>query len=185
MDFVSEFKGLSEKTILQLKEDLKVLRTGRANPVLVENLPVSTYGGQTTLKLMEMATITTEGPVDLLIVPFDPSTIADIEKAILASALGLSAQVQGTKIIVKVPQLSQEQREKLKKVVSQKVEERKEIIRNHRDDMRKKIRSRLEKKEITKDAKFRFEKELDTVTHSYMDGIQKIRENKEREIMEV
>ncbi|MCS6956487.1 MAG: ribosome-recycling factor, partial [Patescibacteria group bacterium] len=109
MDFVQEFKQKSQKIIDSLKEDLKSIRTGKANPSLVENLIIETYSGTTKLKLMELSTITTEGPTTLIVIPFDPSTIQDIEKAILKSPLGLSPSVQGTKIILKIPPLSTEQ----------------------------------------------------------------------------
>lgn len=180
-----DFKQNLTKTIQSLKEDLKLIRTGRATPALVEDLVVETYGGQTKLKLMELATIVTEGSTALLIAPFDPSVTPDIEKAILKSSLGFSPSVQGTKIVIKIPPLSQEQREKMIKLISQKVEEKKNIIRNHRDDARKKIRTLLEQKSITEDDKFRREKEIDEISSKNIDEVQKLREAKEKEIMEV
>lgn len=182
---LTAFKSFAEKVVGLLKEDVKIIRTGRATPALIEDLLVQTYGEQTTLKLTELATITTDGPSALVIAPFDPTTIQDIEKSILKSSLGFSPIVQGTKILVKIPPLSQEQREKIKKFIGQKVEEKKVMIRNRRDEARKKIKSMLEKKEITEDEKFRFEKETDSVTQNYMKEINTIKENKEKEIMEV
>ena len=108
---LQDFKQQLSLTATALTEDLKTIRTGRANPIIVEQLVVDAYGGSTKLKLMELATITTEGPAALVIVPFDPSTVPDIEKAILKSPLGLSPQVQGTRIIIRIPPLSEEQRE--------------------------------------------------------------------------
>lgn len=182
---VSELKSFCQKTILQLKEDLKSIRTGRASPALIEGLIVEAYGGSTKLKLMELSTITTEGPGTLVVIPFDPSTLSDIEKAILKSNLGVSPQVQGTRIMVKIPALSQEQREKMFKIIGQMVEERKGMIRNERDNSRRKIKQMTEDKTITEDQKYRSEKDIDTVTHQYTDEIQTIKDNKETEIMQI
>lgn len=182
---LSEFKSNVEKTVSQLKEDVKTIRTGRATPALVEGLIVETYGGQTKLKLMELSSITTEGPTAIVIIPFDMTTLQDIEKAILKSTLGLSPQTQGNRIVVKIPSLSQEQREKMIKFVGQKVEEKRQIIRNHRDEARKKLRNLLDSKEINEDVKFRAEKEIDVFAQKSMEEIQVIKESKEREIQEV
>ncbi len=182
---LEEFQKNITKTIQSLREDLKLIRTGRASPALIEDLLVETYGGQTKLKLLELATITINGPTDLLIAPFDPSVIADVEKAVLKSTLGLSPNVQGSKINIKIPPLSQEQREKVIKVIGQKVEEKKNIIRNHRDDVRRKIKLQLEQKTISEDDKFRTEKEVDDIAHKNIEELQRIKETKEKEIMEV
>lgn len=182
---VAEFKNTSQKTIDSLKVQLKTIRTGRANSSLVENLVVEAYGGQSKLRLMELATIMTDGPSALSVTPFDPSTIQDIEKSILKSPLGLSPAVQGNRILIKTPPLSQEQREKFVKLCSQTVEEKKSIVRMQRDEARKKIKNSFEEKTMTEDAKFRLEKEIDIISSEFMDEIDEIKSNKENEIMEV
>lgn len=182
---LEDFKKNVEKTVSLLKEDIRVIRTGRATPALVEGLQVETYNGQAKLKLLELASIITEGPATLVIVPFDVQTIPDIERAILKSALGLTPQTKGHRIDIKVPSLSQEQREKLIKFVKQKVEEKRQIIRNHRDETRKKLRILLDTKEINEDIKFRAEKEIDNISQKSQEEIQRIKENKEKEIQEV
>jgi len=185
MDPISIFKQNSQKVIEDLKEDLKSIRTGRATPSLVENIIVEAYGGQTKLRMLELATITTEGPSALSIIPYDPSIISDLEKAILKSPLGISPSNQGNKIVLKIPSLSEEQREKFIKLVGQKVEEKKNIIRNLRDNARKSIKTSFENKETTEDEKFHQEKEIDTTIHKITEEIEKIREKKETEIREV
>lgn len=185
MDIVIQFKQAAQKTILALKEDLKSIRTGRATPALVENLQILAYNGTTTLKLKEMASISTEGPQTLVIVPYDISTVGDIEKGILASAVGLTPASQGTKILVKIPPLSQEQREKFIKICGQMVEEKRVSVRGQRDENRRKIKAQFELKTITEDDKFRLEKEIDTASTGVMDEIEVVRESKEREIREV
>ncbi len=185
MNPITEFKQSSQKIIELLKDDLKSIRTGRATPSLVENLIVETYGGQTKLRLLELATIITDGPTALSITPFDPSVLSDIEKAILKSPLGISPAVQGNKIAIHIPALSEEQREKFIKLAHQKVEERKGIIRNLRDNARKTIKNAFEKKEITEDDKFRQEKEIDLASQKFMEEVEAHKKRKEEEIREV
>lgn len=185
MDIVSTFNQQATKTISSLKEDLKSIRTGRASPNLVENLIVETYGGQTKLRLLELATIMTEGASSISISPYDPSVIQDIERAILKSPLGLTPTTLGAKIIIRIPSLNTEQREKYIKVVGEKIEEKKIIIRNHRDDCRRIIKNSFEKKEMSEDEKYRLEKEIDLQSTKYMEEVNIVRENKEKEIMEV
>lgn len=182
---IQEFTPTTDKHIDHLRSELRGIRTGRASSSLIERLPVEAYGGSTKMRLMDLSTITTEGPTMLVVVPFDPSTIPDIEKAIRTSPLGITPQTQGTKILISLPPLSQEQREKMTKIVGQKVEETKEHIRKKRDEIRKKIKQASDNKEISEDDKFRFEKDLDTKTHTVMDHIQEIKQQKEKEIMEV
>lgn len=184
-NIAQDFLNLIDKTILSLQEEFKSIRTGRATPALIENLQVETYGGQTKLKLLELATITTDGPSALVISPFDTSTMQDIEKAILKSTLGLSPQTQANRIVVKIPSLSQEQREKMIKLIREVVEEKREIIRNHRDESRKKVKNELEVKSITEDQRFRIEKEIETHSQNSIEKIQKIKELKEKDILEV
>src|SRR3989338_3816849 len=186
MDSILEqFKKSAEKALLYLKEDLKSIRTGKSSPALLENLIIETYGGQSKLKLIELATIMTEGPTALSVTPFDPSTLSDIEKAILKSSLGITSSIQGSRLLAKMPPLSQEQREKLVKLVNQKTEERKNIIRNNRDEARKKIKQLFEAKKITEDDKFRLEKEADTETQKLMEELQLIKEHKVKEVLEI
>ena len=184
MDLTS-FKQSLQQTINALKEELKSIRTGRANPAMIEDIIIDAYGGSTKLRLKELSTITTDGASALLIAPFDPSTIIDIEKGILKSPLGISPQTQGTRITIRIPPMSTEQRDKYAKLVGQMIEEKRNIIRNHRDDIRKKIKDEFEKKTITEDDKYRQEKEIDTLTQKANDDIASVKAAKETEIQEV
>ncbi len=183
--FTEEFNSKAEKIITSLREVLKTIRTGRANPSLVENLIVETYGGQAKLKLLELASIISEGPAVIAITPFDPSVLQDIEKAILKSPLGINPANQGNRIIIRIPPLSHEQREKMVKLISQEVETKKSSIRSLRDDIRKQIKLKFEAKEITEDDKFRWEKEIDNLIQKVFDEAKLIKEKKEQEIFEV
>lgn len=182
---LSDFKSNLQLTVTALKEELKSIRTGRANPAMIEDIIIEAYGGSTKLRLKELATITTDGASALLIAPFDPSTIIDIEKGILKSPLGISPQTQGVRITIRIPPMSQEQRDKYMKLVGQMIEEKRSIIRNHRDDVRKKIRDEFDKKNLTEDDKYRFEKEIDTLTQKANEDIASVKAAKDTEIQQV
>jgi len=181
----SDFIKKANLVVENLKENLKSIRTGLVTPALVENIIVETYGGQTKLKLLELAAITTAGPQTLVVAPFDPSIIKDIEKALISANLGTSPTTQNNQIFLKFPPLSVEQREKLAKIVNQTVEEARQKIRSLRDDFRKSIKFSFEKKEITEDEKFRKEKELDLETQKINEKIEAIKTKKINELMNI
>lgn len=182
---LNQYKTSLSQTLSHLKDQLKTIRTGRANPSMIEDLLVETYGGSTTLKLKELSTIVTEGPSALIVAPFDPSTITDIEKAILKSPLGLTPATQGSRITLRIPAMSQEQRDKFVKLVGQMIEDKRVVARNHRDDVRKKVKESFDLKELTEDEKYRIEKEIDVISQKTMEEIQKLKDLKEAEIREI
>lgn len=177
-----EFRASLEDVLTYTRDNLGSIRTGRASPALVENISVTTYGGQATLKVIELATLTTGGPQEILISPFDQSTIQDIEKAIRSSSLGFIVSVSGTQIRAKTPPLSQEQREKYAKLVTQFAEESRETLRHERDEIRKKVKLSYEAKEISEDEKRRVETDIDKVSKEYTDKIEEFKKRKEQEI---
>lgn len=178
-----EFSTQSQHATSQLTDDLRQIRTGKASPSLIEDLEVATYGGQMKMKLKELASIATEGPTALIIDPFDPSTVQDIEKAFLTSPLQLSPRVEGKTLRILTPALTTEQREKFVKLVNQKIEETKNNIRYYRDHARKSIKTLLDEKAISEDDKFRAEKAIDTKTKDFSDSLDVIKKRKQDEIM--
>lgn len=184
-DFTKEFATNIQKHIQKLREDLRGIRTGRAHTGMVEGLPVEAYGGSMKMKLQELASLTTEGNDAILIMPFDPATVQDIEKAILASPLGITPKTEGTRITVRVPALSEEQRTKYAKLVSQMIEDTKNAIRRERESIRKDIKNMFDAKELTEDDKYRLEKDIDAETAKSNDELQDVKEKKEQEIMAV
>ena len=169
----------------ELKEALKGIRTGRANPGMLETIVVEAYGGSTKLKVKELASITTEGADTLVVVPFDPSTTEDINRGILNSDIGFTPKVQGSTMYIKVPALTEEQRQKYSKIVAQKVEETKQIMRDFRNDARKKLKNMEENKEISKDDLFRAEKMIDDTATQVNNQLQQLKDAKQKEIMSV
>lgn len=182
---LARFRKTLEQSIEKTKENLSTIRTGRATSTLVENLPVTTYGGEATLKIVELATITSNGPQELLVTPFDPSVLQDIEKKLRDTSIGFSVSVDGGHIRAKVPPLTQEQREKYTKLVSEYTEEGREYIRRARDEVRKEIKMGFEEKTISEDEKFRDEAQVDKVNKEFNDKIEELRSRKEQEIMSI
>ncbi len=184
-DIIAQYKKSIQAITQGLKDELKGIRTGRANPGMIESIQVDAYNGTMKMKLMEMAAITNEGNAALMVMAFDPSTTHDIEKAILASPLGINPQTEGSKIILRIPPLSQEQRIKYTKLVAQLVEESKNKVRFAREEARKKIKRMEDDKELSEDEHYRSEKEIDQITSTSNEEMQTIKEHKEKEIMEV
>lgn len=180
-----DFKFQLEQIIEKARENLSTIRTGRASAALVENIQVTTYGGGATLRILELATITNSGPQELLVVPFDPSTLQDIEKKLRESSIGFLIGVETSRIRAKLPPLSQEQREKYVKLVAEFAETARESLRHTRDEERKKVKTSFEKKELTQDDKFTLEQEIDKIAKDYTQKIDDMKKRKEEEVMTV
>lgn len=182
---LTEFKQKSNKVIEYVRGEIVNIRGGKVSSALVEGIVVDTYQGRAKLTLMELATITTDGPLSLLITPFDYDTIKDIEKALIVSPLHLIPRVDNKTIRLQLPPLSEEQRVKLVKVISQKIEEGRVRLRMIRDEVRRKIKLAFEEKSLSEDQKFRQEKDIDKLIQEYSTLLDDMKEKKTKEIMEV
>ena len=182
-DILKDAESRMQTAIASLEEDLTAVRTGRANPALVEKLPVEYFGVPTPL--IQLASISVPEPRSLLIRPFDPSTVKTIEKAILASDLGLTPGNDGKAIRLNLPPLTEERRRDLVKHVNARLEEARVAIRNIRRDQHADMRDFEHEKLISKDDLERGEEELQKITDHFVETIRKIGETKEQEIMEV
>ncbi len=165
-----------------LEEELKGIRTGRANPALVERLEVEYYGVPTPL--MQIASISVPEPRQLLIKPFDPSSLKAIEKAIRNSDLGLNPNNDGHSIRLILPPLTEERRKALVKLVHHRVEEARIAIRNVRRDVIKDLREMEDEKMISEDERKRAEDKVQDLTDKYIEEANRVGERKEREILE-
>jgi ribosome recycling factor len=166
-----------------LHDDLGAIRTGRASPALVEKLPIEYYG--TPTPLMQLATIGVPEPRSLMIKPFDPTTIKIIEKAILASDLGLNPNNDGKVIHLNLPPLTEERRRDLVKHVHHRLEESRVAIRNIRRDAHNDMRDFEKEKLISEDELARGEEDLQKLTDRYVEEVAEMGKKKEIEIMEV
>src|SRR5512143_3631718 len=166
-----------------LHDDLAAIRTGRANPGLVEKMPVEYYG--TPTPLMQLASISVPEPRSLMIKPFDPTTLKAIEKAIQSSELGLNPNNDGKVIHLNLPPLTEERRRDLVKHVHHRLEESRVAIRNIRRDTHNDMRDFKKEKLISEDELERGEEELQKLTDRFIEEVADMGKKKETEIMEV
>ncbi len=182
-DVKAEAENKMKKTIEAFKRDLQTLRTGRASPALIEPLKVEYYGAQTPL--MQLATIAAPEARLLTIKPYDASSLKAIEKAILASDLGLTPNNDGKIIRLVLPPLTEERRRELTKVVHKRGEDAHVAIRNIRRDGLKDLEEFEKEKLISEDEHFRGKDLLQELTDKYIKQVDEIRSHKDAEIMEV
>ncbi len=182
-DVYNEAEARMKGAVQALEEDLGGIRTGRASPALIERLPVEYYG--TPTPLIQLASIGVPEARSLLIRPFDASTLKAIERAILASDLGLTPNNDGKTIRLNLPPLTEERRRDLVKVVHNRVEEARVAVRNVRRDMIKDLQEFEKEKLISEDERKRGEEEVQKITDRYIEDINAIGERKEKEILEV
>jgi ribosome recycling factor len=171
-----------EKAILALKRDLATLRAGRANSSLLDRIQVDYYGSPTPVN--QLANINTPDSRTLMIQPWDKSSLADIERAIQKSDLGLTPANDGTSIRLSIPQLTEERRVELVKLTKKFGEEAKVAIRNIRRDANDDIK-KLEKSEISEDESRRHQEDVQKTTDKFVAEVEKVLSAKEKEIMEV
>jgi ribosome recycling factor len=169
--------------IQALEEDLSGIRTGRASPALIERMHVEYYGVPTVL--IQLASISVPEPRSLLIKPFDASSLKAIERAILASDLGLTPNNDGKSIRLNLPPLTEERRRDLVKVVHNRVEEARVAARNVRRDSIRDLREFEQEKMISEDDLKKGEEELQKITERFIEDINAAGERKEKEILEV
>jgi len=181
-DLLREAKSRMQSALDVLEEDLLGIRTGRASPALVEKLQIEYYGSN--VSLIQLATISMPEPRQLLIRPFDGSSLKMIERAIQASDLGLTPNNDGKVIRLNLPPLTEERRRDLVKLVNNRLEEARVAVRNVRRDVLKDLRDFEKEKLISEDELKRAEEEFNKVTNEYVDEVSVIGERKEKEIME-
>ena len=170
-----------EKTVDFLRNELKSVRTGRASPGLVENLSVEYYGSPTPLK--SLATIAAPEPASIVIKPFDPESLKDIERAIKSSDLSLAPVIEGKMIRLNIPPLSEERRKQIVQQVKQLGEKSKVSVRNIRRDANKQLDDELKNKTITEDDSKKGKSNIDDITKKHVEQIDEIVKAKSEEIM--
>ena len=179
---LKDIEASMRKAIEATKRELAELRSGRANPKMVEGIKVNYYGTPTLLK--EIATIGIPEARMIVISPYDPSSLKEIEKAILQSELGITPVSDGKIIRLIAPPLSEERRQELIKIVKRTVEEGKVSIRTVRRDGKDRIRNLEKSKKISEDERFKSEEQLQKLTDKCIEEIDNISESKEKELRE-
>ena len=182
-EIYTDAKTRMARTIDSLKVEFNSVRAGRANPALLDRLTAEYYGVVTPLK--HMANISAPDPRTLVIQPWDKTVIPEIEKAVLKSGLGLTPNSDGFLIRLSIPQLTEERRAELVRLVRKKTEEAKVAIRNIRRDANDVIKSLQKDGDISEDDERRQQDEIQKLTDQYTTSADQELGTKEAEIMEV
>ena len=182
-DLVQDAGRRMDKSVEAAQTEFATLRTGRASPALLDRVQIDYYGQQTPLK--QLATINAPEPRLLTVQPFDPSSLQTIERAIQESDLGLTPSNDGKLIRLPIPQLTEERRKELVKVVRHMAEEGKVAVRNVRRDAIHHLKELVDNGEVGSDEEHRAEDRVQKLTDEHVNEIDELLKRKEAEIMEV
>ena len=182
-DLIQDATRRMDKSVEAAHAEFTTLRTGRASPALLDRVQIDYYGQQTPLK--QLATINAPEPRLITIQPFDPNSVAQIERAIQESDLGLTPSNDGKLIRLPIPQLTEERRKDLVKVVRGLAEDGKVAIRNVRRDVMHHLKELVDKGEVGSDEEHRAEERVQKLTDDHVHKIDELLKRKEAEIMEV
>lgn len=176
-------KGRMEKTIESVRSNFNSIRTGRANPAMLDKIEVEYYGSPVGLK--SLAQISTPDASSILISPYDKSSLKSIEKAIVGSDLGMTPNNDGEVIRLTLPQLTSDRRKELTKVVSKQAEEGKVALRNIRRDALKAYEKLQKEKKLSEDTVKDFSSDLQKLTDEYVKKLDTVSKQKEKELLKV
>ncbi|MCL6714117.1 ribosome recycling factor [Pseudoxanthomonas sp. z9] len=182
-DIKKDAQARMTKSIDALRHTLIKVRTGRASTALVEHLKVNYYGSD--VPLSQVATVAVSDARSLTITPWEKQIVGAVEKAILASDLGLTPNTAGTTIRLNLPALTEERRRELSKVVHGEGEDTKVAIRNIRRDANQQVKDLLKDKQITEDEERRAEEEIQKLTDKSIKDVDDVVKAKEQELMAV
>ena len=180
---LKQFERKMEKTLEVLASDFGAVRAGRANAAVLDQITVDYYGVPTPIQ--QVASISVPDPRSLMIQPWDASVLKGIEKAILASDLGINPQNDGRAIRLVFPQLTEERRKELAKQVKKYGEEAKVAVRNIRREAIDKFKKQQKASEITEDDYKTIEKDIQKLTDDYIKEVDNIADAKEKELFEI
>ena len=182
-DVVLDTKDKMDKTVQFLQQEMTGLRTGKANPALVENITVDYYG--TPTRLRDISNISTPEPRLIVINPFDPSSLGLIEKAIVAANIGITPMNDGRLIRVPIPELSEERRKEMVKMAGRITEDQRISVRNIRRDSNEQIKALQKNGDITEDDRDNALDQIQKSTDKHIKKMDEMLTTKEKDIMEV
>ena len=179
---LKEMQESMKRAVEHFRAEMVGIRAGRAHPALVENIKVDYYGVQTPIK--QMGTISIPEPRQILISLWDKTATKAVEKAIQASQLGVMPQVDGENIRITLPELTKERRAELLRIVKKYAEDARVAIRNIRRDVLDELRRQEKEGIISEDELKRIQEEIQDITDEHIEMVNKVLEEKEKEIME-
>ena len=182
-DIIKDADQRMDKSLQALRNGLAKIRTGRAHPSLLEHIPVSYYGSKVPLN--QAANISVADARTLAVTPWDRNTVTDVEKAIRDSGLGLNPVTAGNVIRVPLPELTEERRKELTRLVRAEAEHARVAMRNVRRDANHQLQELLKEKLITEDDERRSEGRIQQLTDAHVKNVERVLEDKEMELMEI
>ncbi len=182
---LSQTRARMKKAFEVTQTDLFSVRSGRATPALVENIVILAYDGSQKLKIQEMATITTSDSKTIVITPYDPTQIRDVEKGIQEANVGLTPVVDGELIRISLPPLSEERRQEYIKLARAKLESGRIMIRQVRGDAMRDLKKSEEAGDIREDERKHGEKKVQELTDEMIADIDNLEMRKEQELLQV
>lgn len=182
-DIYKDVEDRMNKSIKALEKDYMGIRTGRANPAILDGVNVDVYGSQ--MPLNQLSTVSCPEPRLIMIQAWDKSNLGEIEKAILKSDLSLNPNNDGNVIRIQIPELTEERRKELVKFAKQKSEDCKIALRNVRRDGNDMVKKLEKDKDISEDDSKVAQEKVQTITDKYVDIASKMADNKEKEILSV
>ncbi len=183
MGVLDDTKAKMAAAIEHLKVELKGIRTGKANPAMLDTVHVEVYG--TMMRIKDLASVTSPETRQLLVTPFDPQNTHAIAKGIEKANLGLQPIVDGNSVRLRIPQMDESVRKDMVKICRKKGEEAKVSIRNVRRDANEEIKEQKKNGEIPEDQMKKFEKQIQDFTDKFCKEADDITEQKEKEVMHV
>ncbi|QBI18956.1 ribosome recycling factor [Egibacter rhizosphaerae] len=182
-EILNEAEKKMRQAVQHAKDEVAKIRTGRANPGLIADLPVEYYGTKTPLQ--QLAGVSVPEPRVLLVNPFDQSALKEIEKAITNADLGLNPNNDGKVIRVVFPELTEERRKQYVRLVRERAEEGRVAVRNVRRQAKSELGTLVNEGDLPEDEHQRLEKRLQGLTDKYVGEIDQVAQNKEQELLEV
>ncbi len=181
--YVDSAKPKFKQAVDFFQKEIGSLRTGRANPSMLDGIQVEAYGS--TMPLNGVGNIAVSDGKSIVITPWDKGVLKEIEKAIVAADLGVGVVNEGDKVRLTVPSLTEENRKELVKKLNTRMEETRIALRQIRDEIKQSIEQAFDDKEMSEDDKFRYLKELDEAIEAENESVKSIRDHKEKEIMTI
>jgi ribosome recycling factor len=182
-ELLSDSESRMQKAVEATRRELTTIRTGRANPGILDRVEVDYYGSK--LPLSQVATISAPEPRMLVIAPWDRNALGPIERGLMKSDVGLTPNNDGTIIRLIIPQLTEERRKEMTKIVHRKIEEGKVAVRNIRRDIIEDLRSLKKSGDIAEDEEKRTEEQVQKLTDKYIYELDVAKNAKDAELMEV
>lgn len=182
-EIIEDAKVRMGKSVEALKHEMAKIRTGRAHPSLLDHITVEYYGSEVPLN--QVANVTVEDARTLVVTPWEKQMVPVIEKAIMASDLGLNPATAGTVMRIPLPPLTEERRKDMIRIVRQEAEGARVAIRNIRRDANNDFKQLLKEKEISEDEERRAQEVIQKLTDQFIEQVEQVLQEKEKELMEI